>query len=94
MGVRRYGADFDGVPWVPLGLEDVSKFPALTAELYRRGYTSAQLLKVWWRRSRAVPEYGCVWTPRDEDTHTAPRHSTRLLVRCCVRMRIVRVRIM
>lgn len=40
-----YGADFDGVPRVPVGLEDVSTFPNLTAELFRRGYTSEQLHK-------------------------------------------------
>ena len=32
------GGDFDGIPTVPAGLEDVSKYPALTAELLRRGW--------------------------------------------------------
>jgi membrane dipeptidase len=32
------GSDFDGIPATPVGLEDVSKLPALTAELVRRGY--------------------------------------------------------
>ena len=31
------GSDFDGVPELPAGLEDVSKLPALRAELERRG---------------------------------------------------------
>ena len=31
------GSDFDGVPELPVGLEDVSKLPALRAELERRG---------------------------------------------------------
>ena len=35
-----YGSDFDGINYVPVGLEDVSTYPALTAELFRRGYTS------------------------------------------------------
>jgi len=32
------GGDFDGITTVPVGLEDVSKYPALTAELLRRGW--------------------------------------------------------
>ena len=32
------GSDFDGISSTPAGLEDVAKFPALTAELARRGY--------------------------------------------------------
>ena len=32
------GGDFDGITSVPEGLEDVSKYPTLTAELLRRGY--------------------------------------------------------
>jgi membrane dipeptidase len=33
------GGDFDGTPDVTLGLEDVSAYPALFAELLRRGWT-------------------------------------------------------
>jgi membrane dipeptidase len=40
------GSDFDGVPGLPQGLEDVSKMPALTAELLRRGYSEADIRKV------------------------------------------------
>jgi membrane dipeptidase len=40
------GSDFDGIETVPAGLEDVSKFPALTAELLRRGYSEAAVKKV------------------------------------------------
>lgn len=43
-----YGADFDGIEVVPVGLENPSKFPALTAELLRRGYDEVQVSKVWW----------------------------------------------
>jgi membrane dipeptidase len=32
------GSDFDGGELMPLGLEDVSRFPWLIAELLRRGY--------------------------------------------------------
>lgn len=41
-----YGSDFDGIDCAPQGLEDVSKFPALTAELLRRGWKDADVEKV------------------------------------------------
>jgi membrane dipeptidase len=40
------GSDFDGAPSMPEGLEDVSTFPALFAELSRRGYTDEELMKI------------------------------------------------
>lgn len=40
------GSDFDGISQVPVGLEDVSTFPALFAELARRGWTDAELRKL------------------------------------------------
>jgi membrane dipeptidase len=40
------GSDFDGVPAVPVGLEDVSKLPALTAALRARGFSPADLDKI------------------------------------------------
>jgi len=40
------GSDFDGITEVPLGMEDVSKFPDLIAELLRRGWTEADVKKV------------------------------------------------
>jgi membrane dipeptidase len=40
------GSDFDGIPSVPAGLEDVSKMPALTAALLKRGYTEADIRKI------------------------------------------------
>ncbi len=40
------GSDFDGITSVPVGLEDVSTFPALTAELLRRGYSDADVKKI------------------------------------------------
>jgi membrane dipeptidase len=39
------GSDFDGIPTVPEELEDVSKYPALTAELLRRGWPDADVRK-------------------------------------------------
>lgn len=49
------GSDFDGIPSTPRGLEDVSKFPSLIAELLRRGVSDedagrvagGNLLRVW-----------------------------------------------
>ncbi len=40
------GGDFDGITSVPVGLEDVSKYPALTAELLRRGYKDEEVKKI------------------------------------------------
>jgi membrane dipeptidase len=40
------GSDFDGIPSVPRGLEDVSKMPVLTAALLKRGYTEQDLRKI------------------------------------------------
>jgi membrane dipeptidase len=40
------GSDFDGITDNVVGLEDVSKFPALFAELARRGWTDADLAKL------------------------------------------------
>ncbi|HXJ63435.1 MAG TPA: dipeptidase [Actinomycetota bacterium] len=40
------GSDFDGSSSMPEGLEDVSKFPNLFAELLRRGYSEEDLAKI------------------------------------------------
>ena len=40
------GGDFDGITEVVQGLEDVSKYPALTAELLKRGYSDDDIKKV------------------------------------------------
>ncbi|MDQ2069973.1 dipeptidase [Natronospira bacteriovora] len=40
------GGDFDGITTVPDGLEDVSTYPALFAELLRRGYEREELEKI------------------------------------------------
>ncbi|MCS6987297.1 MAG: dipeptidase [Sphingomonadaceae bacterium] len=40
------GGDFDGVPDLPKGLETVATYPALFAELARRGWSEAQLRKL------------------------------------------------
>jgi membrane dipeptidase len=40
------GGDFDGITDTPIGLEDVSTYPALFAELSRRGWSDADLRKL------------------------------------------------
>jgi membrane dipeptidase len=40
------GADYDGILELPDGLEDVSTYPALFAELIRRGYTREELEQI------------------------------------------------
>jgi membrane dipeptidase len=40
------GSDYDGIARVPKGLEDVSKMPALTAALLKRGYSEADIKKI------------------------------------------------
>jgi membrane dipeptidase len=37
------GGDYDGITTVPVGLEDVSTYPALIAELIRRGYSDDEV---------------------------------------------------
>jgi len=40
------GSDFDGIPDTPAGLDGVDKYPALLAELARRGWSHGDLVKV------------------------------------------------
>jgi membrane dipeptidase len=40
------GSDYDGISGPPNGLDDVSKMPALIAELLRRGYSERNLKKI------------------------------------------------
>jgi membrane dipeptidase len=40
------GSDFDGAPMMPVGLEDASKLPALTARLRARGWAPQDIRKL------------------------------------------------
>ena len=40
------GSDFDGVPTLPVGLEDTSKFPNITRELLKRGFETKDIMKI------------------------------------------------
>lgn len=42
-GIIGFGGDYDGVTRVPEGLEDVSKYPHLVAELLRRGWEDEEV---------------------------------------------------
>tara|TARA_B100000424_G_C22520776_1_gene298960 strand:- start:15 stop:482 length:468 start_codon:yes stop_codon:yes gene_type:complete len=40
------GGDYDGMPAGPIGLDDVSTYPKLFAELLKRGYSQEDLAKI------------------------------------------------
>ena len=40
------GSDFDGVPSLPVGIEDISKLPVITYELLKRGYSERDIRKI------------------------------------------------
>ncbi len=40
------GSDFDGIPSLPVGMEDISKLPVVTYELLKRGYSEKDVKKV------------------------------------------------
>jgi len=40
------GSDYDGMPPGPVGLEDVSKYPDLLVELFKRGYSDEDVKKI------------------------------------------------
>ncbi|MFE9253482.1 dipeptidase [Streptomyces sp. NPDC007088] len=62
------GGDYDGTAFTPQGLDDVSGYPRLVAELLGRGWTRADLAKLTWQNgvrvlrdaasaARAIQEY-------------------------------------
>ena len=40
------GSDFDGISFPPKGLDDVTTYPLVTAELVRRGYSKKSIKKI------------------------------------------------
>jgi membrane dipeptidase len=40
------GSDFDGIPNLPVGIEDISKLPVITYELLKRGYSEKDVRRV------------------------------------------------
>ena len=53
------GSDFDGIGITPFGLEDVSKFPALTEALFNRGYSREDVEKILYKNFRRVFSQVC-----------------------------------
>ncbi|MFG2197028.1 dipeptidase [Streptomyces sp. NPDC048639] len=48
------GGDYDGTAFTPSGLDDVSGYPNLIAELLRRGWSSADIAKLTWHNAVRV----------------------------------------
>ncbi|HEU5170040.1 MAG TPA: dipeptidase [Gemmatimonadales bacterium] len=75
------GSDFDGISHVPVGLEDVSTFPALFAELIRRGWSDddlrklagANLLRVLREAERVSDRLRAARPPSNVTIEAAPR---------------------
>ncbi|MEN8655666.1 dipeptidase [Streptomyces sp. 21So2-11] len=69
------GGDYDGTPFTPTGLEDVSGYPNLIAELLRRSWSSADLAKLTWQNAvRTLRDAEDV--ARDLQTRSAPSNAT------------------
>ena len=80
------GADFDGMPPGPVGLEDVSTYPALLKELLIRGYSDQDianiagenLLRVMTDVEAVAARLRTLETPRDDLLHEIDRmHSAQ-----------------
>ncbi|KIJ67460.1 hypothetical protein HYDPIDRAFT_166055 [Hydnomerulius pinastri MD-312] len=71
------GSDYDGIGDTPEGLEDVSKYPALIAEMYRRGWdkfelaglTGGNLLRVFAGAEKVARELQAAGTPANYDIY-------------------------
>jgi membrane dipeptidase len=69
------GGDYDGTPFTPDGLSDVSGYPNLIAELIDRGWSTVDLAKLTWRNSVRV--LGAAEdVARELQATRAPSHAT------------------
>ncbi|MEU6016504.1 dipeptidase [Streptomyces sp. NPDC047515] len=69
------GGDYDGTAFLPEGLQDVAGYPNLIAELFGRGWSSADLAKLTWRNAvRVLRDAEDV--ARELRTRRAPSHAT------------------
>ncbi|MET8235838.1 dipeptidase [Streptomyces sp. NPDC005078] len=69
------GGDYDGTAFLPAGLEDVSGYPNLIAELLGRGWSATDLAKFTWRNAvRVLRDAEDV--ARELRTRRGPSHAT------------------
>jgi len=69
------GGDYDGTAFTPDGLDDVSGYPNLIAELLDRGWSSTDLAKLTWQN--AVRVLGAAEdVARDERSRRGPSNAT------------------
>ncbi|MET8176489.1 dipeptidase [Streptomyces clavifer] len=69
------GGDYDGTPFLPEGLDDVSGYPHLIAELLGRGWSETDLAKLTWRNAvRVLRDAEAV--SRDLSAQFGPSHAT------------------
>ncbi|WP_330320196.1 dipeptidase [Streptomyces clavifer] len=69
------GGDYDGTPFLPEGLDDVSGYPHLIAELLGRGWSEIDLAKLTWRNAvRVLRDAEAV--SRDLSAQFGPSHAT------------------
>ncbi|MFF6781672.1 membrane dipeptidase [Streptomyces sp. NPDC012510] len=70
------GGDYDGTAFTPDGLDDVSGYPNLIAELLDRGWSRTDLAKLTWQN--AVRVLGAAEdVARDLQSRTGPSNATR-----------------
>ena len=66
------GGDYDGISSLPVGLEDVSTYPMLTAELVRRGYSDEDIMKILGRNVlRVMREAEAVAVRLQQERHAS-----------------------
>ncbi|MFD4691333.1 dipeptidase [Streptomyces sp. NPDC058463] len=69
------GGDYDGTAFLPAGLEDVSGYPNLIAELLTRGWSDTDLAKLTWQNAvRVLRDAEAV--SRDLGGRRGPSHAT------------------
>lgn len=69
------GGDYDGTAFLPDGLQDVSGYPNLIAELLGRGWSAADLAKLTWGNAvRVLRDAEAV--ARDLSARRGPSHAT------------------
>ncbi|KAJ3051594.1 dipeptidase 1 (renal) [Rhizophlyctis rosea] len=76
-----FGSDFDGITSTPEGLEDVSKYPDLVAELLRRGFSDKDVEGVVGRNLLRV--FGKVEEVKQQLRYLPPAEDKLFLERSC-----------